>query len=238
MLLRLDRILSETGLYTRREAKMLVQSGRVAADGQIVPRPEEKLDPETQVICVDGEPIVYQKYVYLMMNKPAGFVSAREDARDRAVTELLKAPYNGRGLFPAGRLDKDSEGLLLLTDDGAFCHNVISPKKHVEKKYYVETEGRLTEADVLAFSKGITFKDGTQCLPGKLEILESGEKSRAHVTITEGKYHQVKRMLAVLGKPVVILQRLSIGGLALDGALKPGEYRELTPAELDKIFKK
>ena len=237
MLLRLDRILSETGLYTRREAKMLVQCGRVTADGQIVSRPDEKLDPETNVICVDGKPVVYQKYVYLMMNKPAGFVSAREDARDRAVTELLKAPYSGRGLFPAGRLDKDSEGLLLLTDDGAFCHNVISPKKHVEKTYYVETEGALTEADVQAFKKGITLKDGTACLPGKLEILESGEKSSAHVVITEGKYHQVKRMLASLGKPVVILKRLSIGGLPLDNALKPGEYRELSLAELDKIFK-
>ena len=235
-LMRLDRILSDKSSFSRREAKSLVHDGLVTADGVKIVSPEEKFDPEKTAIAIGGVPLDQSVHRYIMMNKPAGYVSSTEDPRDSTVLELLDEGLLHLDLFPAGRLDKDAEGLLILTDDGVYCHNVISPKKNVNKNYYVETFGVLTNADCQAFADGIVLGDGTVCRPGRLEILESGDISRAVVTICEGKYHQVKRMTASLGKPVKYLRRISIGALFIDESLKPGQYRELSEAEAKAVF--
>ena len=230
-LMRLDRILSNTGLYSRREASILISRGRVCVDGCIAVSGDVRYDPEKVSVTVDGEPIAYQKYCYIMMNKPAGYISSTLDRRDKTVMELLDARYAKLGLSPAGRLDKDAEGLLLLTNDGEFTHSILAPAKRIEKKYYVEIDGIITNADIDALRAGLILRDGTKCLPAGLQRTAGG----AFVTLCEGKYHQVKRMMAALGKPVVYLKRVAIGGLELDENLKPGEYRELTE-EIQLIF--
>ena len=218
---RLDRILASTGKWSRREAKLLVRQGRVLVDGH----------PAATPIAVDGEDIGYRKFTWLMLHKPGGVLSATEDGRGQTVIDLLPPELRRLGLFPVGRLDKDTEGLLLLTDDGKTAHDLLSPRHHVDKVYYARTAGRLTPEDAAAFEAGMTLGDGLQCLPAGLEILSAGEESEALVTLREGKFHQVKRMLAARGKPVTYLRRVRMGNLTLDPALKPGEYRFLTPEE-------
>lgn len=230
---RLDKLISAATTLSRKDVKALVKTGRITVDGKRVSSADEKYDHLAAEIRVDGKIISYKKNHYFMLNKPAGFLSATEDGRDRTVLDLLKENDRAFDLFPAGRLDKDSEGLLILTDDGEYCHNIISPKKYVYKTYYVEVEAPLEESDCNAFEKGIVLGDGMVCLPGKLEI--TGEKTGL-VTIREGKYHQVKRMLGSLGKKVNYLKRLSIGGLVLDNSLAKGEYREMTETEVQKVF--
>lgn len=230
---RLDKLISAATTLSRKDVKALVKTGRITVDGKRVSYADEKYDHLAAEIRVDGKIISYKKNHYFMLNKPAGFLSATEDSRDRTVLDLLEENDRAFDLFPAGRLDKDSEGLLILTDDGEYCHNIISPKKHVYKTYYVEVEAPLEETDCDAFEKGIVLGDGMVCLPGKLEI--TGEKTGL-VTIREGKFHQVKRMLGSLGKKVTYLKRLSIGGLVLDGSLAKGEYREMTETEVQKVF--
>ncbi len=232
---RLDKLLVSTGRWSRSEAKRLVREGRVLADGRVAASAEAKYDPEAVALCVDGEPLQVRKYVYVMLHKPAGVLSATEDGRGETVLDLLPEEYKKRGLFPVGRLDKDTEGLLLLTDDGALAHALLSPKKHVDKVYFARVEGRLTADDCAAFAAGMTLGDGLSCLPAELEILSAGERSEALVTLREGKFHQVKRMLAARGTPVTYLKRLSMGALALDESLAPGEWRELTAEELKKL---
>jgi 16S rRNA pseudouridine516 synthase len=234
--IRLDKIISDSGIASRKEAVRLIRSGFVAVDGRLAASGDEKYDPEASEILVDGKPLRYTRYHYLMMNKPAGCVSATEDRSEKTVLELLDGPWRRLDLFPAGRLDKDAEGLLLLTDDGDWAHRVISPNKKVFKTYYVETDGPLGQEDVAAFENGITLKDGLVCLPAGLRILSSGDKSTGLVLIREGKYHQVKRMLSVRGKPVTYLKRLAVGGLTLDENLKPGYYKELTEQEAALVF--
>lgn len=230
---RLDKLISAATTLSRKDVKALVKTGRITVDGKRVSSADEKYDHLAAEIRVDGKIISYKKNHYFMLNKPAGFLSATEDSRDRTVLDLLEENDRAFDLFPAGRLDKDSEGLLILTDDGEYCHNIISPKKHVYKTYYVEVEAPLEKTDCDAFEKGIVLGDGMVCLPGKLEI--TGEKTGL-VTIREGKFHQVKRMLGSLGKKVTYLKRLSIGGLVLDGSLAKGEYREMTETEVQKVF--
>jgi len=232
-LLRIDKILSATGAYSRSEAAALIRQGAVTANGAVVSSGSEKFDPDTAVISVLGQRLTYSEYHYIMMYKPAGYVSATEDRYEHPVTELLDPRLQRLGLFPAGRLDKDAEGLLILTDDGDYAHRVMSPKSGVIKVYYVETDGTLTQEDVSALQKGVILRDGTQCLPASLTLL--GEHS-AYVAISEGKYHQVKRMLASLGKPVTYLKRVSIGSLGLEASLKPGEYREMSEVERSLVF--
>ena len=217
--MRLDKLLADLGLASRRELKELIRSGRVQVDGQVCKKPEQKVDPAAQTLTLDGEPLCYRRNRTFMMNKPAGVVTATEDRSERTVLDLLPEEYRRLGLFPVGRLDKDTEGLLLLTNDGEFAHRVISPKFCVEKRYYARVEGKPDGSDVLAFRAGLTLGDGTVCQPAALEIL--GE-SECLVTVTEGKYHQVRRMLASRGKPVRELRRLSEGGLSLDENLGPG----------------
>ena len=228
---RLDKLLTSTGRWSRSEAKRLVKEGRVLVNGHLAASPEEKYDPETVSLAVNGEAVPLRRFVYVMLHKPAGVLSATEDGRGKTVLELLPPEYRKRGLFPVGRLDKDTEGLLLLTDDGALAHELLSPKKHVDKVYYARVEGELTEADSRAFAAGMTLGDGLVCLPAGLKILTAGEESEALVTLREGKFHQIKRMLAARGKPVRYLKRLSMGTLRLDETLPKGGWRELTEGE-------
>ena len=220
---RLDKLISDSGLYSRSEARALVRAGRVSVDGGVVTAPERKF-PREAAVCVDGAAINCSKYRYFMLDKPAGYVCATEDRNLPTVLELLPEEYRGLGLFPVGRLDRDTTGLLLLTNDGNYAHQVISPKSKVEKCYFAETEAPVTFDDVSAFAEGIELSDGTLCLPAKLEPLDGG---RCLVRVQEGKYHQVKRMLASRGKPVLSLRRLSIGALSLPLSSAPGDLSEL-----------
>ncbi len=226
---RLDKLLSSTGQWSRREVKDLVRQGRVLAGEKPVERPEEKYDPAQTVFRVDGVAVDCSPCVYVMLYKPAGLLSATQDKRQKTVLNLLPEHLRRRGLFPVGRLDKDTTGLLLLTDDGPLAHELLSPKKHVDKVYLAQVEGRIDTEDVAALAGGMTLEDGTQCLPAGLEPLGDGLKCL--VTLREGKYHQVKRMLAARGKPVLQLKRLSMGPLVLDKGLEPGQWRFLTAQE-------
>ncbi len=228
---RIDKLLANTGRWSRREAAELIRTGRVTVDGTVVTRREEKI-PAEAVVRVSGEQISTEKYTYLMLHKPAGLVSATEDPREPTVLSLLPEHLQKVGLFPAGRLDKDTVGLLLLTNDGALAHALLSPKRHVDKTYLVRVEGSLDETDGEAFRDGLTLADGYQCLPAELELLENGE---ALVTLREGKYHQIKRMCAARGKPVRFLKRLTFGSLSLDEGLAPGRWRPLRPEEVSAL---
>lgn len=230
---RLDKLLASTGLWSRKEVKDLVRQGRVLAGGVPVRKPEEKFDPQTDSIQVDGAEVDCAPFVYLMLHKPEGLLSATEDRTQKTVLDLLPPHLRRRGLFPVGRLDKDTTGLLLLTDDGPLAHELLSPKKHVDKVYLARVEGKVDEADVAALAAGMVLGDGLQCLPAGLEPL--GDGSSCLVTLREGKYHQVKRMLAARGKPVLELKRLSMGPLRLDEGLKAGEWRPLTPEETGEL---
>lgn len=231
---RLDKVLAATGRWSRREVKLLVKQGQVRVNGAAASSAEEKLDPETAVITVGGQTVVLQKHTYIMLHKPAGVLSATEDSRQKTVLELLPPELRRRGLSPVGRLDKDTEGLLLLTDDGELAHRLLSPKYHVDKRYYAEVDGLLGPADADAFAKGMTLDDGLICLPAGLELCGSGA---CIVTLQEGKFHQVKRMLAFRGAPVRYLKRLAMGPLALDPSLETGAFRELTAAEVSALRK-
>ena len=226
---RLDKVLAGTGRWSRREVKELIRQCRVTVDGRPASSPEEKVDPAAAKILVDGETVTWEQYVYIMLNKPAGLLSATEDSRQNTVLDLLPGELRRRGLAPVGRLDKDTEGLLLLTDDGELTHRLLSPKYHVDKVYFARVAGELTEADVAAFAAGITLGDGLVCRPAGLEILSA---DTCLVTLQEGKFHQVKRMLASRGKPVLHLKRLSMGALQLDDGLLPGQFRRLTGEEI------
>ncbi len=228
---RLDKLLSSTGHWSRREVKELIRQGRVSVDGERAQKPEDKCDSALAQIAVDGQMVDCAPFVYLMLHKPAGILSATEDKRQRTVIDLLPEHLRRRGLFPVGRLDKDTEGLLLLTDDGSLGHELLSPKKHVDKVYYAQVEGKLGQSDVDALARGMTLGDGLECLPAGLEVL--GDGSECLVTLREGKYHQVKRMLAARGKPVTYLKRLSMGPLKLDETLEKGSWR---PLKLEEIF--
>ena len=230
---RVDKILAGTGRWSRREVKELIRAGRVAVGGAAVRSPDEKYDRDGLDLRVDGEPVSGEKYVYLMLHKPAGLVSATEDPRQPTVLELLPPHLRRVGLFPAGRLDKDTEGLLLLTNDGGLAHRLLSPKKHVDKTYFVRVEGVLDEEDCAAFASGMVLGDGLECLPAGLERLEAPDE--AIVTLREGKYHQIKRMLASRGKPVRYLKRLTMGPLQLDSGLQKGAWRPLTAEEMDLL---
>ena len=234
---RLDKIIASTGRWSRREVKDLVRQGRVFVDGVPARSAEEKTDPEQTVITVNGERLNWRQYTWVMLNKPAGYLSATEDGRGPTVLDLLSQDLRRQGLFPVGRLDKDTEGLLLLTNEGSLAHELLSPKKHVDKEYYVRVAGRLTEADSIAFAAGLHLDDGLVCQPAELRILTAGEESEAHVILREGKFHQIKRMLAYLGKPVLYLERIRMGNLPLDPTLARGAYRLLTMEEWQALGK-
>nr|WP_207714683.1 16S rRNA pseudouridine(516) synthase [Clostridium tetanomorphum] len=228
--------MANLGYGTRKEVKALVKSGAVEVDEIVVKDSGMNIDPEKCKIKVDGEEINYRKFIYLIMNKPSGVVSATFDNYDETVIDLLEPEYQVFKPFPVGRLDKDTVGLLLITNDGELNHRLISPKWHVDKVYYAEINKQVDEKDINAFEKGIILDDGYKCLPGKLEIKKADENgSEVYVTIQEGKYHQVKRMFEALNKKVIYLKRIKFGSLDLDENLEEGKYRELTEDELNKL---
>ena len=229
---RLDKLLTQSGLYSRSEARELIRSGRVSVDGETLRRPEVKA-AEAAAVFVDGEEVNCSLCRYFMLNKPAGVLSATDDRSQPTVLDLLPREIRALGLFPVGRLDKDTTGLLLLTNDGGFAHRVISPKHGVVKTYLAVTASPVDAEDVRAFREGITLADGTRCLPAVLEPLDG---CRCRVLVSEGKYHQVKRMLAACGKPCTALERTAVGALELDPELPRGGWRELRQFETGLVF--
>lgn len=233
---RLDKILSNLGYGTRKEVKILARAGKVEIDGEVVKDSSFQVDPEKAVIKISGETVFYRKYIYLMMNKPDGVVSATFDNRDETVIDLLEPEYQAFEPFPVGRLDKDTVGLLLITNDGELNHKLISPKWHVDKVYYAEIDKPVDESDIKAFEAGIVLDDDYKCMPAKLEIKSSSEHgAEVYVTIQEGKFHQVKRMFNSVNKNVVYLKRIKFGALSLDDNLQEGESRELSNEELSLL---
>lgn len=230
-LMRLDKIISDMGFASRRDAKTLIKNGRVLLSGSPAASGDIKCDPYKSSIEVNGERLVYRQYRHIMMNKPVGYVCATRDNREKTVLELLDERSKRQNLFIVGRLDKDTEGLLLISNDGDYAHKIISPKSNIIKRYYAKVAGELGPEDILKVSSGLVLGDGTECLPAELAILVSAAESECEIAISEGKYHQVKRMLASLGKPVTYLKRVSIGGLSLDESLELGASRELTEEE-------
>lgn len=233
---RLDKILANLGYGSRKDVKALVKNGEVEVDGVIARDSSMVLDPEKNEIKVWGEKVNYRRYIYLMMNKPEGVVSATFDKYDETVIDLIEDKYKIFNPFPVGRLDKDTVGLLLITNDGELNHKLISPKWHVDKVYYAEIDKIVDESDVKSFEKGVVLDDGYECMPAKLEILNADEHgSEVLVTIQEGKFHQVKRMFNSVGKNVVYLKRISFGPIKLDENLEEGQSRELTKEELEML---
>mgnify|MGYP001049293690 CR=1 FL=1 len=233
--MRIDKLLANLGFGSRKDVKSLLKSKAVKVNDEVIKDAKQQVDPENDVITLHGDVVEYKEFIYLMMNKPPGVISATEDTREETVVDLLEiedAVYNP---FPVGRLDKDTEGLLLLTNDGKLSHRLLSPKKHVPKTYFAVIKGIVTEEDIESFKKGVMLDDGYVTKPGDLVILKAGETSDIELTISEGKFHQVKRMFESVGKKVMYLKRMSMGPLELDETLELGEYRELTTEEIDML---
>ena len=230
---RLDKFISSQTPLSRKEAVKAIREKRVTVNGSVVSAADSKVDPSADAVTLDGESVSYREYVYYMLNKPAGVVSATEDRIERTVLDLLPPELRRDGIFPAGRLDKDTTGLLILTDDGDYAHRMLSPKKHVDKTYIAALDRAPDDALFVRFAEGITLADGTVCRPAEAQMLDDG---RVQVTIREGKYHQVKRMFAAAGCHVEALERVRIGGLYLDPALAPGEVRVLSAEEAARVF--
>ena len=237
-MMRLDKYLAEMGVGTRQEVKKQIRQGKAAVNGTVVKAADTKIDETSDEVTICGRNISYVSYEYYMLNKPAGVVSATEDRRDTTVIDLIKEKKR-KDLFPVGRLDKDTEGLLLITNDGDLAHRLLAPKKHVDKVYYAKIYGMVTEEDVKRFAEGIDIgaEEEEMTRPAKLDIMKSAEESEIRLTIHEGKFHQVKRMFLAVGKEVTYLKRERMGTLCLDENLKPGEYRLLTEEEIENVRK-
>lgn len=231
---RLDKLLAGTGKWSRREVKALVRQGLVRVDGRLAASAEDKLDPAAAIVTVAGETISLRRFTYVMLHKPAGVLTATEDRKQPTVLDLLPPELRRIGLAPVGRLDKDTEGLLLLTNDGELAHRLLSHRYHVDKRYLARVDGELSAADTEAFARGMTLGDGLECLPAGLEVLPDRV---CIVTLREGKFHQVKRMLAARGAPVLYLKRLSMGPLTLDDSLAAGAYRLLRAEEISALYR-
>lgn len=234
--MRLDKYLADMGIGTRSEVKQYIRKKQVTVNGAFPTGAQQKVEPGQDEIRFQGEVVSYVQYEYFMLNKPGGCVSAVTDRDSRTVLDLI-GEKNRKDLFPVGRLDKDTEGLLLITNDGMLSHNLLAPGKHISKTYYAKVSGEVTQEDVVIFAGGIDIGEKKDTLPAELKVLScEGGVSEIELTITEGKYHQVKRMFEAVGKEVVYLKRISMGGLKLDDELKPGEYRRLTEEEISKIM--
>ena len=234
IMMRLDKYLADMGVGTRAEVKKLIRQGQITVDGAVVKLPEMKIDIEHSQVACKGKPIDYETFEYYMLNKPAGVISATTDSKDKTVLDLIDTKKR-KDLFPVGRLDKDTEGLLLITNDGEMAHRLLAPKKHVDKVYYAKIEGVVTEEDQKAFAEGVSLGGDEMAKPAELEILVSDEISEIRLTIQEGKFHQVKRMFESVDKKVIYLKRLSMGSLVLDESLGLGEYRKLTEEEIKAL---
>ena len=234
--IRLDKFLADAGAGTRSQVKGFLKKGLVTVNGEPARKPEQKISPETDLIVFQGTVLSYTEFYYYMLNKPSGYVSATDDNTAPTVLSLLKgAP--GKDLFPVGRLDKDTEGLLLITNDGALAHRLLSPRHHVDKTYFVRADGTVTEDDCSRLEAGVDIGEDRLTLPAKAALLSSGPVSEVELTIHEGKFHQVKRMFQAVGKPVLYLRRLSMGSLTLDETLPPGQYRPLREEEIAALRK-
>lgn len=233
---RLDKILSSQGICSRKEAKSLALKQRIKINGETVKRSDVKINPDIDIIEVDGKAVNYRKFVYIMMNKPKGVLSASTDKRDKTVIDLLPDEFKRKNLFPAGRLDKDTTGLLIITDDGDFAHRMLSPKKKVYKLYEAKLDGKLSDSQIKTLENGIELDDGTYFKPARLSIPDSSDPKSVHIEICEGKFHQVKRMFAYVGLTVTDLKRLKIGGLILDTQLSEGKCKYLDKYELKSVF--
>ena len=229
---RLDKVLSNFGYGTRREIRQLVKDGAVKVGGVVARDGGMHIDPSSDVIEINGEILVYREFIYIMMNKPTGVISATSDNKLKTVIDILPEKFKGFDLFPAGRLDIDTEGLLLLTNDGRLAHNMLSPRKHVPKRYYALVEGCVAEEDAKRFEEGVVLDDGYKTMQAELDIIKSGQHSEIELVLHEGKFHQVKRMFEAVGKKVTYLKRIEMGGLSLDESLIPGDCRELSPGEV------
>lgn len=233
---RLDKILASQALGSRSQVRELMKSGAVTVNGVVIIKHDQKADPERDSIAVRGELLRFKRYQYLMMNKPKGVVSASNDARMQTVVDLVPPTLFRRGLFPAGRLDRDTEGLLILTDDGDFAHKMLSPKNHVYKLYEAVVSAPVGNREIELFREGIVFQDGTRCLPAELEVIQPGEHPVTSIKICEGKFHQIKKMFLAVGCQVLQLKRVQIGNLSLDESLSPGMCREIEENELKRVF--
>ena len=234
---RLDKILASQGTLSRRDVKEIMKKGRVSVNGAVVKDSSFKVNINKDEVSLDGEKIILKKHIYIMMNKPQGVVSASEGEKEETVVDLVPDDLYRKGLFPAGRLDKDTTGFVLITDDGDFAHKILSPKNHIFKTYLARLDHKLSEENIKMLESGITLEDGTILKEAKVEIVEQSDNPLVKIMICEGKYHQVKRMFAAAGNKVVELHRSKMGELELDSELKPGECREITPEELQKIQK-
>jgi 16S rRNA pseudouridine516 synthase len=230
--IRLDKYLADMGVGSRRDVKSILKAGRVKVNSVTVTEAEAKIDTESDNVELDGKRIGYEEYRYYMLNKPAGVISATKDKLSDTVIEILKGE-NTKDLFPVGRLDKDSEGLLIISNDGKFAHNVLSPAKHVDKTYFVRLDKKPNEEEISRIENGIDIGDDKPCLPAKVEVISDDE---AYITISEGRFHQVKRMFQAVGINVTYLKRISMGALKLDENLAPGEYKKLSKEEINEVF--
>lgn len=235
MKIRIDKFLSTQAIATRSQAKEMLRAGRVLVNGTPVKAAEFKVDPQGDEIRVDGRVYGYQEHLYLMLNKPQGVVSATDDKVHRTVLDLVPPALRRRGLFPAGRLDRDTVGFVLITDDGEFAHNILSPRHHVPKTYEAGLDGPIGENELSVLAQGVVLGDGTKCRPAELTVLRAGEQPLVEIVIVEGRYHQIKRMFAAVGRKVLTLKRTKIGGLALDPSLKEGDCIAISPSNLEKI---
>lgn len=232
--MRLDKFLGNHGFGTRKEVKLLVRRGAVKVNDVVVKKSDIKIVPENDTVTVYDEVVMYEPFVYIMLNKPAGYISSTKDYKDETVLELIEG-FEHYDLHPVGRLDKDTEGLLILTNDGQFSHDVLSPRKHVNKTYFARVDGYVTDDTVELFKAGITLDDGYKAMPAELQIISAGEISEIELVIQEGKFHQVKRMFIAVDMTVIYLKRIKMGGLPLDESLTPGAYRKLTLEEINFV---
>lgn len=232
--MRLDKFLAEAGIGSRSQVKTYIKKGIVTINDEIIKKPEQKVELEKDVVKINNEIVEYVAFEYYMLNKPEGVVSATKDNLSETVVELIKDKKR-EDLFPVGRLDKDTQGLLIITNDGELSHNMLSPRKHVDKTYYATIDGMVTKEDAELFLQGVDIGDEKLTMPADLEILSSADVSEIKLTIREGRFHQVKRMFETVGKKVLFLKRIEMGGLKLDESLKPGEYRKLTKDEINLL---
>lgn len=234
---RLDKIIANSGTLSRKEVHRLIKSGSVSVNGITTKDRGFCIDPEKAEIKINGQTVSLEKYVYIMLNKPEGIVSATKDPKEKTVIDLVPVEFKKKNLFPAGRLDRNTTGFVLITDNGDFAHRILSPKNHIEKTYEARLAERIGACALEEVAKGITLGDGTECLPAKVKILEDGENPLVEIKICEGKYHQIKRMFAAVGNAVIELKRVKMGEMPLDEALAPGECRLLTKQEVELIEK-
>lgn len=233
---RLDKIISSVCEVSRKDARAVISKGRVAVDGKVLRDSSLRIDTDNCEFIVDGEKRTYKSFVYIMLNKPQGILSASNDKSRKTVVDIVKRKFNRNGLFPVGRLDKDTTGLLIVTDDGDFGHRVISPKSNIEKEYVAFVDKPITDEDIALLEKGVTLADGNVCRPAKIKLL-SDDRLNLSIIITEGKYHEIKRMLGVVGAGVCTLHRIRIGGLTLDSSFSQGDFKEMTSEEIESVWK-